>query len=88
MDEEQYKKDEIPSISRHRVMDQFGASICRIIQIIIVEKGRQSGAVNMKHMRIKIMGIALLMLLFSISTVYGQQENKTAEIISNLVHAQ
>ena len=38
----------------------------------------------MKHMRIKIMGIALLMLLFSISTVYGQQENKTAEIISNL----
>ena len=38
----------------------------------------------MKHMRIKIMGIALLMLLFSVSTVYGQQENKTAEIINNL----
>ncbi|HUS75053.1 MAG TPA: hypothetical protein VMY43_03495 [Methanothrix sp.] len=38
----------------------------------------------MKHMRIKIMGIALLMLLFSVSTVYGQQENKTSEIINNL----
>lgn len=38
----------------------------------------------MKHMRIKIIGIALLMLLFSISTVYGQQENKTAEIINSL----
>jgi hypothetical protein len=39
---------------------------------------------NMKHIRIKIMGIALLMLLFSISTVYGQQDNKTTEIINNL----
>ena len=38
----------------------------------------------MKHMRIKIMGIALLMLLFSVSTIYGQQVDKSAEIINNL----